>query len=177
MASQTRAVDNTGFGANTWTNPTNAYVLDATCATTSGGGEQEYNFVNTPFSIPGGATITGVQARVLHAVTDNDDIDISLFDATDTERKLADLTYAGDCADLQDQTVGGDGQLFGGTWTPAHINSADFIAYIDHDAVAKADTCYVDYIEVTVYYTEAAAGQPYVSRVQNVSGMRTYGGW
>lgn len=35
----------------------------------------------------------------------------------------------------------------------------------------------VDYVWVVVNYSAVAAGQPYISRVQNIYGMRTHGGW
>jgi hypothetical protein len=70
------------------------------------------------------------------------------------------------------ENLGSSTDLWGETWTPAAINDSDFgveIAFTVAKALAGGDICtaYVDYISITVYYTEAAGP----ANVKTVTGL------
>ena len=152
MVEQTRYVNKVLLGE--WANPANAFADDDACTSTStNGNENHYDFTNNPFTIPAGATITGLLMRVRWGGDGNDRFISWLKDALGVDRLSAGTPSVHGCADAVLASVGGDGDLWGGTWTPAHINSGNFICGIRYDSTGKAGTMYIDFIYVTVYYT------------------------
>lgn len=152
MASQTRAVNNTLHGG--WANPDNAFLDDDQCTSTKDDMyNNRYNFINNPFSIPAGATINGVQLRIRRSGDGGDILWIFLTDANLSGRLRVDTPPSANCANAVMAVGGGPTDLWGGVWTAEHINSADFECEISYLSNGKANFMYVDYIEVTIYYT------------------------
>lgn len=155
MASQTRSVNNTVSSA--WANPDNAFAEDDLCTSTStDAAYNTYNFINNSFTIPAGTTITGLKALFRWGGDGDDVFRITLKDVLGARVGGEGAASVHGCADASLASIGGDGNLLGGTWTPAHINSASFECQITYKKSAKGATMYIDYIEITVYYAVLA---------------------
>ncbi len=161
MVSQTRSVDNyLGTGANPWTNPTNAYTNNNTCITvTVANSEARYGITGTPFTIPVGAIIGGIQVRTKRGFASStaDTYRIRIKDSLAAFKQKDGTGFIAICADGVYETLGGVGDLWGGTWTPAHINSANFEVHITK--LGGNWEARVDHIEVIVTYTEGWSGK------------------
>lgn len=72
-------------------------------------------------------------------------------------------------------TVGGDGELFGETWTPAEINGSGFgvSKVYGSDNTSPNTTYYIDYIRIKVYYTDG--GTAYETDALFPSDFSTWG--
>lgn len=152
MASQTRLVNNTVNSQ--WANPDNAFTDNDLCTSTSTDADvNTYDFTNDPFTIPAGATIDGLYGLFRWGGDGGDIFQIWLKDVLGVSRGYQGAPTVHGCADAVLATAGGVADLWGGTWTPAHINSADFQCWIRYYATAKANTMYIDFVEITVYYT------------------------
>lgn len=158
VLSMTKAVNNTVSSA--WTNPNNAFTLDSVCTSCNvNGAVNIYNFINNPFTIPSAATINGFEVKVYRACITNDKYNLELKDPTTFRLKNGTAGGVGSCANRTLETLGSPTDLWGGTWTPDHVNSSSFQVRLTQVKATAQDTTYVDYIEVTVYYT-APAAQP-----------------
>lgn len=152
MASQTRSVDNTV--SSQWTNPNNAFSENDSCTETSSDGDQNiYNFTGTPFSLPAGATIDGIEVKTIRGGDSDDIYEIELYDSVSAWRLISGTANNATCAGGAQETLGSPSNDWGGTWTQAHINSSSFQVRLTFTKSAKANTMYVDHIEVTVHYT------------------------
>lgn len=157
MSFQIRAVNNVVSGA--WTNPNNAFVSDGVCTSTSTKDAQNvYNFINNPFSLPSGATINGIIVKTKRAGDADDYYTIELQDKVPAWKLKTGMKYQNTCAGSITEFIGSSLDAWGGTWDAEHINSANFQVRLTFKATGKANPFYVDYIEVTVYYTEVAVG-------------------
>lgn len=157
MASQTRSVDNTV--SSQWINPNNAFSENDLCTSTSGDEDQNvYNVINTPFTIPVGASIDGIEVKVIRGGDVNDYYTIELQDKILAWKLKTGTAYLAVCVDGVQETLGVPTDLWGGSWDPAHINSFSFQIRLTFVSSSKANTMQVDHIEVTVHYTEASTG-------------------
>ena len=155
MASESKYIQNYLSGESIDWNDGNATgIPNQVCASNSkSGGYGVYNFQGSLFNIPTGATILGIEATTRRAVGDNNDVYLlALHDGTDWRGKTGTNPSTTTCATAVDETLGTPSDTWGGSWTVSHINSANFKIRITHDAVAKADTLYVDSVHVTVHY-------------------------
>lgn len=154
-------------GANTaWTNVNNIKVLDGSLSEvdiTSTHPSQYLQGTNYGFSIPVGATINGI---VVNVARDAEGIDSTMTDKTVELLKGGVLTGSNKADTVNTWiatpvtiTYGGVGDLWGTTWSVAEINAIDFgLAFqIQSNDTTDFGNVGVDNINITVYYTPAAA--------------------
>lgn len=156
MASQTRSVDNTV--SSEWADPNNAFSDDGNCTSTdSDGAANVYNMIGTPFAIPSGATIDGIEVVTQRGGDGDDAYSIEVYDA-DSQWRLQSGTAgsAANCSTAANETLGNSADTWSGTWTATHINSSSFQIRLTFVKSKKANVFYVDHISVVVYYTSAA---------------------
>lgn len=169
MASSTKAA---GAGANSndggnvaWTNPGNITANDGTnsiTATSSGSGTSQLLLADAfGFAIPAGASIDGIIVSI-----DREESALSADAFDHTIRLLKAGTAVGDNkADTGTEwpvgdgaaTYGGATDLWGTTWTVDDVNHADFGVLIKASIGLMSRTAQVDYVEITVHYTEGGA--------------------
>jgi hypothetical protein len=111
------------------------------------------------FTIPSNASIKGIvveyQAYYGDAGATIQDKDVYL-----TKSATGTTTAVGDDKGTQTwtvttptvQTYGSATDLWGTTWTPAEINSADFGVMISASGTGANTNIYIDYVKITVYY-------------------------
>lgn len=105
-----------------------------------------------PFAIPATATILGVKIRVRCFYNPSGEMGVQLYDDTGA---IGDIEYQtlGESIDPKDYVFGGASSLFGATLTPAQINAATFGIGLGFALIGAAGgICYVDSIDVKVYY-------------------------
>jgi hypothetical protein len=162
------AVNDASYGTVAWTNPTNAVgttdAISAAVASPASNGtniSQYLKLTNFGFSIPTGATVTGVQ------VTLNITSDASAGGLTGRQSGM--IVKAGATAGTDkgsqtwDQTnstnvMGSSSDLWGTTLTPTDINSTGFgvavSVYASYDNFGSLQlSTGIDSAQITVYYT------------------------
>jgi len=155
MASQTRSVDNTV--SSEWDNPDNAFTENDLCTSSvTKNGNNIYNIINTPFTIPTGATIDGIEVKTVRGTDVDDYYSIELQDKTPAWQLKNGTPYLATCAGGAQETLGTPTDDWGGSWDAAHFNSSSFQVRIAFRTVAKGNTIHVDHIEVTIYYAFVA---------------------
>ncbi|MHC3128744.1 MAG: hypothetical protein IBV52_01525 [Candidatus Bathyarchaeota archaeon] len=161
LASQTKYVqyfDEAGW----WYNALRAWSRDGQCTYTDVEGTTViYNFQFEPFSIPVGATITGIEVLTQRAGDTDDYYEIGVEDKDAVTRWKTGTAHDGGetpCINATDEILGNPTDLWGGSWIPEHINSTGFQVSLRYRKAAKANEFHVDYLEVTVYYTGGAVG-------------------
>lgn len=99
--------------------------------------------------------IDGIEVLIHRAWNGNDIANVELYDSTSTWRLKASATNAAaDCASATDETLGTPTDLWGGTWTAAHISSSAFRIRLTSVTQGKSDGYWgADHCTVTVYYT------------------------
>ena len=144
--------------AGAWTNEANfTGAHDGSCMTATAAvvsGEFSFNFS----SVEG--TINGIELLIHRAWAGNDIANVELYDSTSTWRLKASATNAAaDCASATDETHGTPTDLWGGTWTAAHIKSSAFRIRVTSVVQGKSDAYWgADHCTCTVYYT-AVSGE------------------
>lgn len=163
--SQTRIAglgENNGSG-RIWNNPGNITADDTNYATAALTGNETSRYLRARdfgFSIPTGATITGITATIMRQSSSNaggnsiDDNVVRLMKnlalvgnnyatATDWPTTMSAANYGTGTTDM-----------WGTTWTEADINNANFGLFLRvTNESTNNRTASVDYIEITVYYT------------------------
>jgi hypothetical protein len=153
-----------GVGTEAWSNPGNITADDGSNASSNTTKNEQTNYLvgsNFGFAIPTGATVDGIEARlqvfsgdaasaITHAIiykdnsTPGDDLEAGTTNVTTSP---ANYDY------------GSSTELWGLTWTPAEINSANFQLRMAMVAGSgTASTQQVDFLAVNIHYTEAAGG-------------------
>jgi hypothetical protein len=150
-----------------WTNSSRIVSSNnSRASTTMLGNSQSANLTATDFdfAIPSGATITGIRVRVegYASGTSVDDEDVYLLKGGSTAG-ITDHASSNDwpessSSDEDDWTYGGNGDLWGTTWTAAQINNNSPTGFgvrirVDNDS-GGIRTANVDWIEVEVFYQE-----------------------
>ena len=166
--SPTTCTSVTGVGTLAWSNPGNALALDGvyTLATaTSATGTQLTNYLKCSgygFNIPSTATINGITVNIVRHIsstnnTSGQDNAVRVVDSTGaigtTDRSTATAYTTADVTDPH----GGAADLWGATWSPANINSANFgVAYsgnITKTSTSTTRAINIDVIQISVDYT------------------------
>lgn len=151
------------FSGGTWANPTRITANDGSFATQSltgisGGTAVSTGYVagtNAGFAIPATSTISGIQidvkgkADALSSVQ----LGVQLLKAgalIGTSKILKYLTTTNTL-----YTFGGAGDLWGTSWTPSDINSANFGAAINFaiSFTSATRTTSLDYVQITIFGT------------------------
>lgn len=168
--SPSAAVTSNAVGTVDWSNPTNVYSgddSDASAAGVANARRATYYLKASGFSaaVPTGAMINGIEVSIERAATTSSstnkviDGEVKIIKADGsigTTNKAATLTLW-PTSDTK-VTYGSSTDLWGETWTPADINDADFGVAISVNITVpnrSANTAYIDYIAITVYYTVA----------------------
>ena len=150
---QTRHVNN--VIESEWTDPENAFLENGLCTfTKTDVAPSYYNFINNPFTIPAGVTINGLYVLLRWGGDGDDRLHMWLTDASGSNRLKGGAVALAGCADAKLAAAGGEDDLWGGTWTPDHINSANFVLWFRYAKTAKANFLYIDFLKVTVYFSK-----------------------
>lgn len=143
-----------------WTAPANAGASDnayATAVLAAKTSSQYLKASNLGFTLPVDATVTGIKLEVERKATTSKLRDLQVRAVKDGDigtAERADTANDWPTADTY-KSYGGDGDLWGFTWTPADINATAFgfvLAAVNQHPTA-ARTASVDHVRVTVYYT------------------------
>lgn len=152
--------DGTG---DAWTNPERITADDDSAALNSlavGAPDSQLLYGDTlGFSVPSGATIDGIEARIDASVLTGvcDDRTARLFDTAGSPKgdDKADATDWASTPTLR--TYGGTTDLWGASWSDTDVNDADFgfgiAAKFVSGAFASAN---VDFMQLNVHFTDAA---------------------
>ncbi len=166
----TLCVNDAGIGTQSWSGLNNVAVLDNVYAQASGANGQITNYLKCTgygFNIPAGATISGITVGpwVNSTFTFTDYamqlVKGGVIQATNLATGANTFPNGGGAmAPSPTQLIyGGSTNLWGGAWTPADINSANFGAAFaaQRGAFPSTQTAGVDYMPITVYYTAPLA--------------------
>lgn len=145
-----------------WSNPGNIVSDNGSDASTTfhkSADETEYLLADAfGFAIPSGATIDGIEVEIERQQEDTratwKDLDVTLLKAgTATGDNNGDLATEWPTS-MGVATYGGASDLWGTTWTASDVNHADFGVRLKADNTGSVYTARVDFIRITVYYTE-----------------------
>jgi len=156
--------DDSSIGTATWTSPTNVTADDGSEASVIVGFGAVSHYIkgtNFSFSIPATATITGIEARFDRRASAEDVLE------TESVKIVKGGTITG--SDLTDDinwgtlsfplSYGGEGELWGTTWTPTDINASNFGTVVSVTGLDLLPaTAYVDYIDIEVFYDDIVDG-------------------
>ena len=147
-----------------WSNPGNITADDNADASSLNfdSDEIQYHLRSSSygFTIPGGATIDGIEVQVERLNSGGT--------ASDNEARLAkagvmvgaDRSAAGNWPTTRTvETYGSPTDLWGTTWTPAEVNAAGF-GFSIQALATNASSVFVDYHRIIVYYTVADSTPP-----------------
>jgi hypothetical protein len=157
--------DKEGVGTIAWTNPNNAKASDNTYATSAVTSAAVTHYLQTKshgFALPESATVLGIIVEVERS---NPEL-ATKQNLVDSTVKLAKAGEPGGTnkakPGIWEETdvlvsYGGSDDLWGQTWTASEINAAGFGAAFSCKGVGgETTTARVDFMRITVYYTEAA---------------------
>ncbi len=163
-----------------WADPNNIKLIDGYSARVwaSSYDTNDYTQVlkasNFACGVPDGATIDGIKiaVQVLSVGAADKSKDVLAMLSKDNASRVGD-NYAKNTG-LPNPgavwTYGGETDLWGTTWTAAEVNSASFAFHWACQALVDDANSWTNYMTVTVYYTEAAAGGASRSRVIVIGG-------
>jgi hypothetical protein len=148
-----------GPGGN-WFNSIFNVELDDGSVTTGGSGVSEGTLTDFSFSIPGGATIDGIDVQAQHRdVCGDGSYYVGIFlswDAGTTYTSRKDFfTASNPGSSFVDQIVGGSTDTWGRTWTVAELNNTNFQVRLSGAADPFPQEYQCDFIKARVYYTAA----------------------
>ncbi len=161
---QTAANDNS-VGTVAWTNPNNAKTRDDSHAYieySSGTAVSNYlKLTNFGFNIPSGATIVGVQIKILkYADTDTTQIyDKYLYLIKSGSISGSNKAKTSEAWELYKyyHNYGSSSDLWGTTLTPSDVNNSNFgLAY---SIQINNNIACVDHVEMTVFYTSTSESE------------------
>ena len=126
---------------------------------------ENLNVTNFGFSIPAGATIDGISVEMNRFANSNNggngvrDTVVQLYKGASLvgdNKALTTTTWPTSSTSVV--TYGGATDLWGTTWTPEEINASNFGVTLDvtNTSTISNRTANVDYVRITVAYTEAA---------------------
>ncbi len=149
-----------GGGSKIWSNPTRVQVSDssfATCLLTIGTFSDDLKATGFGFAIPAGATINGILLEINYkdntgATTEANVRLLKAGTAAGSDKNLG-ATFGTTAATV---SYGGSADLWGTTWATSDINDANFGATFVCNNSIGASTASVDYMRVTVTYTQNA---------------------
>lgn len=150
-----------GIGTYNWVNAGNITVDDTNYASVAINSNNESRYLrglDYGFAIPATATINGIVVTIAHQSNSSnggnsiDDYIVRLVKAGNIvgNNKATNTDWP---TTMTAQTYGNATDLWGQTWTPAQINANNFGVVLSAQAENSNRTAYVDYITVTVYYT------------------------
>lgn len=145
-----------GGGTFTWTSPSNGIASDGVYTTSTSNNDQGTDLLKWTgfgFSIPSGATITGILVEIGMFGSGLQDQTVQLLKGgVATGSNLA--TTATLPATLSNVSYGGSSNLWGATWTPGDINASNFgLVFAANNPAKGAPVVSVDYARIKVYYS------------------------
>ncbi len=168
-----------------WSNATRALGSEtpAQYATeTSDGDRQRYsNFgFSGALAVPSNATITGIEVAVKAKSSDSSGCELDVDLAPDGSNFGSNKTIGLTGSDVI-TTLGGSGDTWSDSWTPAEVNSSNFsirLEYVDPgSACSGGSTLSVDYLQAKIYYTTPGATVTYTpNALGNFSAWGATGG-
>lgn len=129
------------------------------------------------FSLPSGATVDGVVVEILREMGNSSSFGRTVKDEAIYILKAGAVVGSNKAATstnwpttFQYATYGASTDLWGTTWTESEVNDSGFGVAISARINKTSGSVFaeVDYARITVYYTEAAAGQPTAKRMGGV---------
>ena len=161
---------NSPSAASGWTNSSNVYVQDSTYATNSvsaGSNSATLKAQGFGFALPTDCTLNGFTVVIWRrsaASTVIKDNSIRLLDSSGTATGSNKASGSYWPASNTSASYGSSSDVWGTTLTPTDVNSSNFgVQVIAHNDDSSSWTAYVDYVSVTVDYTDAS-GQPMQAR-------------
>jgi hypothetical protein len=151
------ASNNTGIGTLDWTNLTHVTAADGSYVNNGGGSGSITHYLlsaDHSFSIPAGATISGIVAEVR--------IKSQFGVSKDTSVKLAKGGVIGGNDNASSSTIGttdtwltfgANNDLWGQTWSVSDINASNFGLAFAAKVTGSTDSLFLDAIRITVYYS------------------------
>lgn len=144
--------NNAGIGATAWTSPGNILADDNTTATCNAGASSQYLIArNFGFSIPAGATITGVTVRIAgtESSAGTEIVNAQLQNESGTLiGSSKQQTFSGTTEAIY--TYGSSSDVWGATLTSTIVNDADFGVRFWY---TTAHNTTVDYVTIAIEYT------------------------
>lgn len=170
------ATSGTGGVGGTWVSPTYISANDGSYVTTFNIGPQEgpsqpLKATNFSFSIPTGATIDGVEVDIeVHSEDGNEDYSAKLIIGGTVQEvdKATGLVLTTTPTVI---TYGGPLDTWSESLTPEAINSSDFgFQWQGEYTPDTGGNFYVDYITITVYYTELGGDHTWATGISLAGG-------
>ena len=162
---------NNGDDYTDWTNPTNAYSDNGSYAEGDQKTDEEHDWYDFDFGVPGDiSSIDGIKVELEgHEGSTSAQNSTYVYLSWDggTNYTSSKYAYFYNGADQQ-QTLGGSSDTWGRTWSSSEFSDANFrvrIMVTDDDYPGGDRTTYLDYVRVTVYYTEAGGEPEGISQV------------
>jgi hypothetical protein len=178
--SPTIASDTTISGSNgTWSSPSNALASDGVYASVSLGKGAYSDFLTVSgfgFTIPSNATINGIQANIEKYASNSNisDYEVEAYNPV-TSSYSANLATTTSWPSTDSYvTYGGSTNLWGTNWTPAAIDNSNFsvnISAINNSTPNKTYSAYVDYISITVSYSQPLFSESSYEWYQNTNSV------
>lgn len=177
MASSTMpagtGANNADAGTIAWTNPGNIVSSNDTRATStiaSGETTQYLHATNFGFSIPSGATIDGIVVSIERSNLNFDtlvdtSVNIIKGGTRGSTNKASGTSWPS--SDTAASYGTGTTDLWGETWTDTDINASTFGVALraqNNGGMGPDDDARVDFIEITVYYTESTPNEATVAK-------------
>jgi hypothetical protein len=147
--------DNNGFESN----PAYAYTDNSSYANNVNGAGDRHRYYNYGISVPGDATITGIEVRLdwwLDSTSGTSSMDVELSWDGGTSW----TSYKRDSQESRKEhsvTLGGSTDTWGHAWTVAELTNANFRVRLTCNSDSSSRDFRLDWVPVNVYYT---AGTP-----------------
>lgn len=151
-----------GVGTN-WSNPGFITADDFNYATVNLADGDDSRYLRARdygFTIPAGATINGIQVSIMrrsNSNAGNNSIDDNILRLVKSGTSVGNNYASGNDwpTSMAVANYGGPTDLWGTTWTPAEINNVNFgvALSVENESNFSNRIAYVDYIQITVYYT------------------------
>lgn len=174
----------TNAATTDWATQTNTTSDDAAYATYGGAffdaseKSEEFQLSNFGFAIPNGATIDGVQVlidRKAGTASDVFDFNISLTKTAGVQvgTNKADTATAYGTTDASVTYGTGTTDKWGTTWTEAEIEATGFgvVICVQTDAGGANEVASIDYVNVTVHYTESLSAPTVTTNTETGVGV------
>ena len=160
-----------------WRNPDKAKTSDnqyAYANLTSSGHVSNYLKVSDfGFSVPAGATITGIQVSIERKASSSNAVQDHLVRLVDNTGAVVGSNYfRGEYWPATDAVAiyGGETNLWGTTWTPEQVNDADFgvVLSVRRSPVGH-QTAYVDNVQIKIAYDYSDTTSPTLNLPANIT--------
>ena len=149
----------------------NAASMNCDCSGCSG--DDSHLYYNFGFSIPAGATITGIEVRL--------DWNMDSNGGSDDNNMIVDLSWDGgsnwsspqtDSSEPTSETTryfGGSSDTWGHSWSATQLNDTNFRVRLECDADGYERDYYLDYVAVKVYYCTTTGCTGLINPSQNTT--------